>query len=112
MSAKVIPALSAPSELVIRFKHHPDCGEGAEFPWDCTCDWEGAYERVRNAMALDAAWQEAEAALPPGWGFAVAFTNRYRADAWHATTDRKVTTDGSTPAAALLALAEKLRAAK
>lgn len=63
--------------------------------------------------SLDAAWAEAEAALPPigedEWGFAVSPVTMegqrvYRAVAWN--VDR---VDGPTPAAALRALAAKLR---
>jgi len=42
------------TDLLLRLGHLPSCGEGAEFPWDCTCDWKGAYERLKAALALPA----------------------------------------------------------
>lgn len=34
------------SQLVLRAGHLPACGEGAEFPWDCTCDYGGFMEAM------------------------------------------------------------------
>ena len=54
---KVFPAdagladLLQDTDLLLRWGHLPDCGEGAEFPWDCTCDWKGSIERIRAALA-------------------------------------------------------------
>jgi hypothetical protein len=47
------------TDLVLRWKHGPRCGEGAEFPWDCTCDFQGSIERMEAVIA------RAEAAALP-----------------------------------------------
>jgi hypothetical protein len=63
-------------------------------------------------MTLDAAWAEAEAALPEGWRLSLA-TNppEYGATAWSPDPSEPyaVGRDGDTPAAALRALALALR---
>lgn len=64
---------------------------------------------------LDAAWAEAEAALPEGWIFGVlARGDQYLAEAWeddeaYASGDSAAEAYADTPAAALRALAAKLR---
>lgn len=68
----------------------------------------------REAGALDAAWAEAVAALPEGWDMAVGIEGGYYAMAgpsaftWPPTVVRE---KADTPAAALRALAARLRAA-
>ena len=68
---------------------------------------------------LDAAWAEAEAALPEGWVLELASPNpndlrpTFRAETWNGkggVTGGYVKADELTPAAALRALAERLRA--
>ena len=63
-------------EFVLRVGHLPTCGEGAEFPWDCTCDYAGFMEAAgslldrlrapldpeRLAKAMEAVFEK-----PPGW---------------------------------------------
>lgn len=68
------------------------------------------------AGSLDAAWAEAEAALPEGWRMDALRTIRspaYRDPVWQAlVTDGPyvaISGEGATPAAALRSLAEKLR---
>lgn len=39
------------TELVLRAGHLPSCGEGAEFPWECTCDYEGFMDRMGAILA-------------------------------------------------------------
>ena len=39
------------TQLVLRAGHLPTCGEGAEFPWDCTCDYAGFMDRMGRVLA-------------------------------------------------------------
>jgi len=80
------------------------------------------------ASELDAAWAECEAALPVGWDLRVQGLRAYDRKWWIAEAEARETTicdgcgrpkepglvhvDGSTPAAALRALAARLREAK
>lgn len=68
---------------------------------------------TETAVTIDAAWAEAEAALPEGW---VIYSLRIHSEGWRASADsrdpvgrpwhlRYAQASGSTPAAALLALA-------
>ena len=77
---------------------------------------------VREADSLDAAWQEAEAALPEGWeiwlhpyvlGDGYAAKGRLHG-LWYMANGPgpAVEASGPTPAAALRALAQKLREAR
>lgn len=86
--------------------HEPAC------VLDCDCD------RFRVEGGLDAAWAEAEAALPEGWWGpslgpeeAIKKAEAWRAFAWDRPTQRGrlIEGHGTTPAAALRALAEQLR---
>lgn len=62
------------SQLVLRANHLPSCGEGAEFPWDCTCDYGGfmdrmgvvfaAVEAARAFMGDDYTWDHRERGDP------------------------------------------------
>ena len=45
------------TQLVLRAGHLPSCGEGAEFPWDCTCDYAGFMETMGVVFAERAARQ-------------------------------------------------------
>jgi len=48
---------------VTRLGHAPHCGDGAEFPWDCTCDLPDFREDLEEAInALPALLAVAEAA--------------------------------------------------
>lgn len=38
------------TDLLLRFGHLPDCGESAEFPWDCTCQWREAFDNAKRAV--------------------------------------------------------------
>lgn len=63
--------------------------------------------------SLDAAWAEAEAALPEGWGIGIqvppgGYPGGYEVGA-SGDTEWTVQANGPTPAAALRALAAKLR---
>lgn len=62
----------------------------------------------------DAAWAAAEAALPEGWDFGLTMTaeRRYRASAAPLRAITGVYAVADTPAAALLALADRLREAR
>lgn len=72
-----------------------------------------------GGASLDAAWREAEAALPTGWGVGVHrsyFGEGYEAEGRYAGvwllangSLPSVTAEGDTPAAALRALAANLR---
>jgi hypothetical protein len=55
------------TELVLRVGHLPSCGEGAEFPWDCTCDYAGAIERLQAAIATLALVDEYLASIERGF---------------------------------------------
>jgi hypothetical protein len=66
--------------------------------------------------SLDAAWAEAEAALPEGWEInlyldprAEDITHRYGVNAGHPQRFAEIMVNGPTPAAALRALEAKLR---
>jgi hypothetical protein len=86
-------------------------------------DWTTHEERVaaRNRVSLDAAWAEAEAALPEGWRIEGLWhswpPNPVLDPEWGTTVSNAQTgemtisvhADGPTPAAALRALAAKLR---
>ncbi len=39
------------TDLVLSWGHLPSCGEGAEFPWDCTCDYQTRIERMEAVIA-------------------------------------------------------------
>ena len=39
-----------PSWPVTRLGHAPHCGDGAEFPWDCTCDLPDFREDLEEAI--------------------------------------------------------------
>lgn len=39
------------TQLVLRAGHLPSCGEGAEFPWDCTCDYSGFMDEMGRLLA-------------------------------------------------------------
>ena len=39
-----------PSWPVTRLGHAPHCGDGAEFPWDCTCDLPDFREDLEKAI--------------------------------------------------------------
>lgn len=96
----------------------------------CSCGWDSEtskddwvqHVRAMGADSLDAAWAEAEAALPDGWFIArlelLRLPTRDR-PLWQVLTSRPMTSgsgamasgEGPTPAAALRALAAKLRGA-
>ena len=40
------------TQLVLRAGHLPECGKGAEFPWDCTCDYRGFMDEMGRLLAL------------------------------------------------------------
>lgn len=82
----------------------------------CSCGWDSEVAKVgwlgHLPDSLDAAWQEAEAALREGWGLQLVrtVTGEYRAVAFSGV--RRVDgLDADTPAAALRELARKLREA-
>lgn len=95
--------------------------------WDGDPEWagrsvltpvEGWEDAARAALSttpapLDAAWAEAEAALPEGWRVTrldyLRLRGEWTAMAEHQRDAGSVSAEGPTPAAALLALAEKLR---
>lgn len=113
------------------------CGETDIIP-GCICGWrqpDRRWDAERGWVAdgptwaehlpdsLDAAWAEAEAALPEGWAFDLSRAVRPPAEGaaptYYATVSRPWTTgaiefqvSGPTPAAALRALAAKLREAQ
>ena len=39
------------TQLVMRAGHLPSCGDGSEFPWECTCDYGGFMEAMGRALA-------------------------------------------------------------
>ncbi len=102
--------------------------EATTTTWDspvlvCSCGWDS--EVAREAWAdhlpdfLDAAWVEAEAALPEGWTLRLSnggHPERYAAtairldDGWEPQKD--IRAPGPTPTAALRALVAKLREAQ
>lgn len=68
------------------------------------------------ALSLGAAWAEAEAALPEGWWITALTTRGFGDKEWHVTAENAINQSrlsadgyGPTPAAALSALAAKLR---
>jgi len=77
----------------------------------------GEEEAEPGADSLDAAWAEAEAALPEGWYWGVVSTGMPGDDAYRASAspngwvmdDHHVESWAATPAAALRALAVKLK---
>jgi integrase len=92
--------------------------EAADMPW-----WLGdQIEAIRAAFSdsLDAAWAEAEAALPEGWGLRLTKAERHatlpgegrvfaHAKPPYGSRRPRIRGEGPTPAAALRALAAKLR---
>jgi hypothetical protein len=95
----------------------PMVGESHMTPPKAIADALGLQTFVRAIAPLDAAWAEAEAALPEGWWFEAASRgfDGYLVKAKDGTmADGRVVTlekgFGDTPAAALRELAAKLRA--
>jgi hypothetical protein len=50
------------TDLVLSWGHLPSCGTGAEFPWECTCDYAGRLARMEAVVAT----AEATGVRPPG----------------------------------------------
>lgn len=87
---------------------------GPEVSWDCpSCGEHVTTRRIVGWDSLDAAWADAESALPEGWSLALDTVGGGRAaaidDAAPLGPDRGIWGYGSTPAAALRELAARLR---